>query len=119
MYAAASLPSIVTCGRVAVVDELVNSPLLIKMGFTALRSIIGPVCRKNLHQFRRFIPDFTEFASTYNGAMVSRCGVLRIDRVVVHKSQRLMHLLSGESVVRSFRVALGRDPVGHKQQEGD
>ena len=30
-----------------------------------------------------------------------------------------MLLLSGESVVRSYRVALGRDPLGHKQQEGD
>lgn len=51
--------------------------------------------------------------------MSRRCGVLRIDRVVVHKSQRMMHLLSGESVVRSYRIALGRDPIGHKQQEGD
>jgi murein L,D-transpeptidase YafK len=51
--------------------------------------------------------------------MPNRCGVFRIDRVVAHKSQRMMHLLSGESVVRSYRVALGRDPVGHKEREGD
>lgn len=30
-----------------------------------------------------------------------------------------MLLLSGESVVRSYRIALGRDPLGHKQEEGD
>jgi murein L,D-transpeptidase YafK len=30
-----------------------------------------------------------------------------------------MLLLSGESVVRSYRIALGRDPIGHKQREGD
>jgi murein L,D-transpeptidase YafK len=51
--------------------------------------------------------------------MARRCGVFRVDRVVVHKSQRSMHLLSGESVVRTYRIALGRDPVGHKEREGD
>jgi len=28
-------------------------------------------------------------------------------------------LLRGESVLRSYRVALGREPVGHKEREGD
>jgi murein L,D-transpeptidase YafK len=51
--------------------------------------------------------------------MPRQCGVYRVDRVVVHKSRREMLLLSGESIVRSYRVALGREPVGHKQREGD
>ena len=51
--------------------------------------------------------------------MARQCGVYRVDRVVVHKSRREMLLVSGESVVRSYRIALGRDPVGHKQREGD
>lgn len=51
--------------------------------------------------------------------MSRRCGVYRVDRVVVNKTRREMLLLSGESVVRSYRVALGRDPFGHKQREGD
>jgi len=51
--------------------------------------------------------------------MALRCGVFRVDRVVVNKARREMLLLSGDSVVRSYRVALGRDPVGHKVQEGD
>jgi murein L,D-transpeptidase YafK len=42
-----------------------------------------------------------------------------VDRVVVNKARREMLLLSGESVVRVYRVALGREPVGHKRQEGD
>ena len=48
-----------------------------------------------------------------------RCGVFQITRVVVNKGRREMLLLSGESVVRTYRIALGRDPVGHKMQEGD
>ncbi len=51
--------------------------------------------------------------------MARRCGVFEVDRIVVHKGRREMLLLAGESVVRSYRVALGRDPVGHKQREGD
>jgi hypothetical protein len=42
----------VTFGRVAVVDELLNSPLLMSMGFTSLNHIIRPNCRKNLQIFR-------------------------------------------------------------------
>jgi len=48
-----------------------------------------------------------------------RCGVLRADRVVVNKARREMLLLRGESVLRSYRVAIGREPVGHKEREGD
>src|SRR5947199_9860672 len=48
-----------------------------------------------------------------------RCGVLRADRIVMHKARREMLLLRGNSVLRSYRIALGRDPVGHKEREGD
>ena len=44
---------------------------------------------------------------------------MRVDRVVVNKGRREMLLLSGESVVRQYRVALGFDPVGRKEREGD
>jgi len=48
-----------------------------------------------------------------------RCGILRANRVVVSKSRREMLLLRGESILRSYRVALGREPFGHKEREGD
>ena len=51
--------------------------------------------------------------------MTRRCGVFAVDRVVVNKGAREMLLLSGDSVVRSYRIALGREPVGHKEREGD
>ena len=41
------------------------------------------------------------------------------DRVVVHKSKREMLLYRGDAVLRSYRVALGRNPAGAKQQQGD
>ena len=45
--------------------------------------------------------------------------MLRANQIVVHKSRREMLLLRGESILRSYRIPLGRDPVGHKLQVGD
>ena len=39
--------------------------------------------------------------------------------MVVDKSRRELLLVSGGAVLRSYRVALGFDPVGHKVREGD
>jgi murein L,D-transpeptidase YafK len=44
---------------------------------------------------------------------------LLADRVIVRKSERRMYLMQGETVLRSYRVALGLNPVGPKEQEGD
>jgi murein L,D-transpeptidase YafK len=44
---------------------------------------------------------------------------LRADQVIVDKSERRLDLLANGKVVASFLVALGGNPVGHKQREGD
>lgn len=44
---------------------------------------------------------------------------LQADRVVVVKSRRKLMLMQGEVVVRSYPIALGRNPVGTKRREGD
>lgn len=41
------------------------------------------------------------------------------DEVIVHKTSRRLELLREGAVVASYRVALGLDPQGHKQREGD
>ena len=41
------------------------------------------------------------------------------DRVLVRKSERRLYLLRGTEVLRSYRVALGLNPEGHKEREGD
>lgn len=43
----------------------------------------------------------------------------QIDLVKVDKSKRRMYLLQGNEVIREYRIALGKSPKGHKQQEGD
>lgn len=41
------------------------------------------------------------------------------DRVIVHKAERRLLLMSGGNVLREYRIALGLNPVGHKERSGD
>jgi murein L,D-transpeptidase YafK len=41
------------------------------------------------------------------------------DRMVVYKARREMLLYRDGKVIRSYRIALGRTPVGPKRREGD
>ncbi|AYC99912.1 L,D-transpeptidase family protein [Neorhizobium sp. NCHU2750] len=40
-------------------------------------------------------------------------------RVLVLKSERRMEILSGGTIVKTYPIALGGSPVGHKEKEGD
>lgn len=42
-----------------------------------------------------------------------------VDHVVVRKSERRLFLMHGDQVVRSYKIALGLNPVGQKEREGD
>ena len=42
-----------------------------------------------------------------------------VDRLVVKKSARKLFLFEGEKLLRSYSVALGKNPVGHKERRGD
>ena len=42
-----------------------------------------------------------------------------VDRLVVHKNERRLVLMHGETVVRSYKVALGINPIGQKERVGD
>ena len=52
-------------------------------------------------------------------ALSSAHAVDKIDLVRVDKSERRMELVAKGQVLRSYSVALGGNPVGHKQREGD
>ncbi len=42
-----------------------------------------------------------------------------VDHVVVHKAERRLFLMHGSTVVRSYKVALGMNPIGQKERAGD
>lgn len=48
---------------------------------------------------------------TYDGPPVTQ--------VVVNKSDRMMYMISGRTVLKSYKISLGNEPVGAKQFEGD
>jgi len=60
------------------------------------------------------------------GCLVACLGVpaqadvpLRVDTVEVYKSKRKMSLLVQGKALHTYHIALGAQPKGHKQQEGD
>ena len=42
-----------------------------------------------------------------------------IDNILVEKAKRLMHLRSGENIVKTYRISLGKNPMGAKVKSGD
>ena len=42
-----------------------------------------------------------------------------VTAIVVEKAKRQLTLFNKNRVVKTYRVALGGNPIGHKQQEGD
>lgn len=44
---------------------------------------------------------------------------MTIDRILVEKSERKLSILRGGKVLKTYRVALGRNPIGAKEEEGD
>jgi murein L,D-transpeptidase YafK len=44
---------------------------------------------------------------------------VKIDKVIVYKGKRSMLLLRGGEVLKTYRVSLGKNPVGPKEKEGD
>ncbi|MGC4048799.1 MAG: L,D-transpeptidase family protein [Paludibaculum sp.] len=41
------------------------------------------------------------------------------DRIVIHKARRELLLLQNGKVLRTYKVALGKQPVGRKERQGD
>ena len=46
-------------------------------------------------------------------------GLPDIDHIVVRKSRRRLYLMDGDRIVRSYKIALGLEPLGPKQRDGD
>jgi murein L,D-transpeptidase YafK len=56
---------------------------------------------------------FILLLSAYAGAAV------QADHIIVYKSQHKMELLANGKVIKSYKVALGGNPVGPKTRQGD
>ena len=52
-------------------------------------------------------------------ASADRGASVKADRVVVVKADRTLTLYSGEQILKTYKIALGTNPLGPKEQEGD
>lgn len=43
----------------------------------------------------------------------------KVTGIVVEKQKRIMTVFNGRKALKTYRIALGGNPVGHKEQEGD
>jgi murein L,D-transpeptidase YafK len=43
----------------------------------------------------------------------------KVDRIVVEKSKRTLTLMAGTKILKTYKVALGGQPVGPKDRQGD
>lgn len=57
--------------------------------------------------------------SPLNEADARAIGEFFVDKIVVEKSERRLYLMKDGKPVRTYRVALGSRPEGHKQRRGD
>jgi murein L,D-transpeptidase YafK len=44
---------------------------------------------------------------------------IKVDRILVEKSKRRLSVFANGKELKNYRVALGRNPIGAKQEEGD
>jgi murein L,D-transpeptidase YafK len=64
-------------------------------------------------------PPGTASALSGRVALLPSPGLPDVDHIVVRKSERRLYLMDGYRVVRAYKVALGLNPVGPKQRDGD
>ena len=54
-----------------------------------------------------------------NSSAKSASIIPKTNMIVVWKSRRKMSLFQNKRLIRSFKIRLGFNPIGHKQKEGD
>ncbi len=42
-----------------------------------------------------------------------------VTKIIVYKSDRKLELRDNDQILKTYRIALGKNPIGHKQRQGD
>ncbi len=66
-----------------------------------------------------FAENGTMSVAALRRATLSSPGLTKADQIVVYKTKRLMYLMKNGRILKKYRVALGKSPVGHKIEWGD
>jgi murein L,D-transpeptidase YafK len=75
-------------------------------------------------QNRRTILCFTGifafvWLSGYAGSRLAAKPAAKVDRIVIEKQNRTLSLMAGAKILKTYKVALGGQPVGAKNRQGD
>ncbi|TKF28973.1 hypothetical protein FCV50_17480 [Vibrio kanaloae] len=98
--------------HVIVMDDALEGDSQQKVAQLSQRSSLDPSQSSSLGQPQSSSQEFYTLPDASSGMQV-------VTLVKVDKSKRRMYLLKGEEVVQEFRIALGKQPKGHKRFEGD
>lgn len=67
----------------------------------------------------KLLPPLFAVAAAFAPRLSPGQETLPVDRIIVLKHARVLELMHDDTIVRSFRVDLGHDPVGTKERQGD
>lgn len=56
---------------------------------------------------------------TFQSLAMAQELTLPVDNILVEKANRTLYLMNGETVLKKYKIALGGDPIGPKEREGD
>jgi len=102
--------------HVIVMDDAVEGDSQQKVAQLSQRSSLDPSQSSSLGQPQSSSQEFYTLPDASSGIdpLLQVVTLVKVD-----KSKRRMYLLKGEEVVQEFRIALGKQPKGHKRFEGD
>ena len=102
--------------HVIVMDDALEGDSQQKVAQLSQRSSLDPSQSSSLGQPQSSSQEFYTLPDASSGIdpLLQVVTLVKVD-----KSKRRMYLLKGEEVVQEFRIALGKQPKGHKRFEGD
>src|ERR1039458_9146659 len=84
----------------------------------ARRSILSSMNNRGRRQFAKSLCLTLAVAASCVSIAAAE-ELMAADRVVVRKAERTLYLYRGGELLGAYRVALGLNPIGHKQRESD
>jgi murein L,D-transpeptidase YafK len=64
-------------------------------------------------------PEKSDSDKRHASAPALRSTPSRVDRILVKKAERRLYLMRGDKPFKTYRIALGYQPKGHKRYQGD
>lgn len=59
------------------------------------------------------------YALNHDEALAAPTKIQNVNKIIVKKGERTLSLYRDDEEIKSYKIALGFNPTGHKQQEGD